>query len=690
MANLQLDEKLLADLSPQEREVAIKMLKEISAGKSDTFEQLKYADYEEIPVDIETFVDNNKYLGNAWHDNEGKSKLYPYWRRELHKIFPNNLDTAFNNAIFSGSRGRGKSEIAVLVASYLLYRVLCLKDPIGFFRLKPTEKIVFAFMNIKLALAEEIGISKFQNTLQSSPWFLAHGELEGRTKKIWVPRKYNGQEVIDIKIGSQADDLIGLPIYFCLDGDTLIKTAYGDIAIKDLENKEIRVVNLSNEGKEIISDPCTVKMTGAYREEYQLELEDGTIIKCTPNHKFMLKDGSYKEAQYLTEEDELADIEDDKNTNTNSGVFPTYNEFINSIINTRGQWNIPEGEYFEAHHILPICMGGEGPKNRRTHHPNIIYLYAREHYMAHKLLALENPGNASLIWAWDAMAYKEIAGRKYEVSAEDYETLKKLHAEYMSKNKVGVNKLTGKSYLYGTTLSNETKQKISRANKGKNTTPKSEETKQKMRAAALARECNGAYKYVKGKKAINNGTEQIYIDKDSPLPEGYVYGLLNDNRSSENYVKSWTDERKSTFSCYMQGPNNPHYGIHINYGTGMTGKKHTKESKLKHSLTVQNKTPEEKKKIAEKLSNVLTGRKKSDSFKDKCSKNTSKYIYIINNDQIYGYRKLIEYLALNYNIKASEYLIKKYFNNISDSLGLGSLGLRRIINENCKNKQSNA
>lgn len=107
------------------------------------------------------------------------------------------------------------TEIAVLIAAYLLHRVLCLKDPVAHFHLKPTEKLVFAFMNIKLALAEEIGIAKFQNTIQSSPWFLAHGTLEGRTKKVWVPNKFNDQQAIDIKIGSQSDDLIGLPIYFC-------------------------------------------------------------------------------------------------------------------------------------------------------------------------------------------------------------------------------------------------------------------------------------------------------------------------------------------------------------------------------------------------------------------------------------------------------------------------------------------
>ena len=215
--NLQnLDLSLLETLSPAEKELALSILKEYAEkGESSSLNDILLEDYAEPPVDILTFVDDYKYLGNAWHDAQGNSKLYPYWRKELVKIFPDNLTTSVNNAIFSGSRGRGKTEIAVLIAAYLLHRVLCLKDPVAHFHLKPTEKLVFAFMNIKLDLAKEIGIAKFQNTIQSSPWFLERGTLEGRTKKMWVPKKFNGQEAIDIKIGSQADDLIGLPIYFC-------------------------------------------------------------------------------------------------------------------------------------------------------------------------------------------------------------------------------------------------------------------------------------------------------------------------------------------------------------------------------------------------------------------------------------------------------------------------------------------
>ena len=200
----------IKNLSERERQEVEKILKEYSQkGKSDTYNALIWNDYAEIPVNIETFLDDPNYLGNAWHDAEGKSKLYPFWRERLRELFPNNTDTAVNNFIESGARGLGKSEIAVAIACYLMYRIMCLKDPIEYFHLKPTEKICFAFMNIKLALAEEIGISKFQNTVKMSPWFMSKGTLTGRTKKLWVPPEY-----IQIIIGSQADDLIGLPIYF--------------------------------------------------------------------------------------------------------------------------------------------------------------------------------------------------------------------------------------------------------------------------------------------------------------------------------------------------------------------------------------------------------------------------------------------------------------------------------------------
>lgn len=78
--------------------------------------------------------------------------------------------------------------------------------------------------------------------------------------------------------------------------------------IKDLVCRDINVISIDENGNQVVSDECTVLPTIETNEEYDIELEDGTILKCTPTHRFMLKDGTYKEAQYLTEDDELMEI----------------------------------------------------------------------------------------------------------------------------------------------------------------------------------------------------------------------------------------------------------------------------------------------------------------------------------------------------------------------------------------------
>ena len=77
----------------------------------------------------------------------------------------------------------------------------------------------------------------------------------------------------------------------------------------------------------------------------------------------------------------------------------TYEEFINNILETRGR-NGCGDEYHETHHIVPKCMGGSNDKE------NLIDLFAREHFEAHRLLALENPENEKL--NFEGMGYEVI------------------------------------------------------------------------------------------------------------------------------------------------------------------------------------------------------------------------------------------------------------------------------------------
>ena len=75
----ELSEDESEELSEEERKVAIEILKQYAQeGNSSLLKELKYADFEEIPVDIHTFLHDKKYLGNALYDQDGRFTLFPY------------------------------------------------------------------------------------------------------------------------------------------------------------------------------------------------------------------------------------------------------------------------------------------------------------------------------------------------------------------------------------------------------------------------------------------------------------------------------------------------------------------------------------------------------------------------------------------------------------------------------------
>lgn len=136
--------------------------------------------------------------------------MYPFWMDRLKELFPDNLSTSANNVILTGARGIGKSEIMVTIGLYLMYRLMCLKDPHQSLHLKPSETVAFAFVNITQKLAENIGVSKFQKTVRVSPWFLKHGNMVGIGTKHWEPPEW-----INIIIGSESSHVVGQCLYFC-------------------------------------------------------------------------------------------------------------------------------------------------------------------------------------------------------------------------------------------------------------------------------------------------------------------------------------------------------------------------------------------------------------------------------------------------------------------------------------------
>lgn len=199
----------LMDLNPEEREAALKILSELSEkGKSEQLDDYLYSDFDEIPVDIHTFLHNKTYLGNALYDQEGRFTLFPYWEEKLKEIFPSPTETRYNTIVFTGAIGLGKSTIAVICLLYMLYRLLCLKDPYLYYGMQPIDKISISLMNITLENAKGVALDKMNQMILSSQWFLAHGEMAGKTNLEFRPEKH-----IELITASSNNQVIGRALF---------------------------------------------------------------------------------------------------------------------------------------------------------------------------------------------------------------------------------------------------------------------------------------------------------------------------------------------------------------------------------------------------------------------------------------------------------------------------------------------
>ena len=228
-----------------------------------------------------------------------------------------------------------------------------------------------------------------------------------------------------------------------------------------------------------------------------------------------------------------------------------YLEFINHIINSRGQWS-EEVRYSdrgcEKHHIIPKCLGGLPKYPTWKKHSNIIWLYPQEHFIAHKLLAEENPNNIKLLRSFILMT----AGRqnKINLTAEDYEKLKRA-ANYIAKTDNPAKKAEVRAKISlaakNRKLSTEAKLKISKAQKGK-ITP--QEVKEKISIANKGKHNHKASEATKAKMSkIRKGKKHSATHKNN-ISKALTGRKLSDKHKA-NLKKALTNNPK------ICGENNP-------------------------------------------------------------------------------------------------------------------------------------
>lgn len=138
------------------------------------------------------------------------------------------------------------------------------------------------------------------------------------------------------------------------------------------------------------------------------------------------------------------------------------------------------GVYYERHHILPRCLNGPNTA------VNLILLTAKEHYLCHRLLTLIYPDNDKIAFAfWNMCRPNNEWHSRYNSSMRGYAYARE-HLSNTYKGKVAWNK--------GLQLTSEQLAKHATHqpgytvwNKGKQTGPQTEETKEKRRQSLRGR-----------------------------------------------------------------------------------------------------------------------------------------------------------------------------------------------------------
>lgn len=162
------------------------------------------------------------------------------------------------------------------------------------------------------------------------------------------------------------------------------------------------------------------------------------------------------------------------------------------------------GNYYEAHHILPKSLFPLWAKRKS----NIVFLTAREHFFCHQLLDKIYPNSNMFIGLWRL----SNDNKHNYLSSKDYARLKQRYSKFMSKlhkNQPSKNK--------GKKLSEEQKQMLSNAHKGKKL---SESHKQKISEGNKGRKFSEEHKARLREKAIGRVMAEATCKKISESKKG--------------------------------------------------------------------------------------------------------------------------------------------------------------------------
>ena len=147
----------------------------------DFFEVLKDNNFEETPVDAKTFVEGEAYLGQPplsqiqYDIVEAMSQIYRL--EDLIDIMGTDEGTRYykkytkNEVILQLGKGSGKDFVSTVACAYIVYKLLCLKDPARYFGKPSGDAIDIINVAINAQQAKNVFFKGFKSKIERSPWF---------------------------------------------------------------------------------------------------------------------------------------------------------------------------------------------------------------------------------------------------------------------------------------------------------------------------------------------------------------------------------------------------------------------------------------------------------------------------------------------------------------------------------------
>jgi hypothetical protein len=242
---------------------------------------------------IEKLLDNDIDYDEfkEWCDNlfkDAKKKPRYYQIEAAYRMLK------YKRCMIQLATGGGKTFIAFMVFAYLL-------------QVKKVRKIMMVVPKVDLVLQPTADFNEYNQTCN----------LDIKIQQIFSGCKANPDA--NVYIGTYQSLRTECAEYFtqfdvvlsdeCLHTDTLITMSDGSKKkISEIEKGEkVFTFNTNTKKKEIHEVDYVYKNLSKNQQMYEIEMENGTILKVTGNHKILLTSGEWKRVDKLTKDDEIVD-----------------------------------------------------------------------------------------------------------------------------------------------------------------------------------------------------------------------------------------------------------------------------------------------------------------------------------------------------------------------------------------------